>query len=90
MNHCKLTLILLAAVGLSACDTEDKSIDKDVAGDAIITETILDDVEGSEGTISDAMINVEGLDETTDAPKESDDSEDGANSDDDSDKKDSA
>lgn len=86
MNHYKSALILMAALSLAACDKEDKSVGNDPTGDAIVTETVLDDVDSSEGTISDAMINVEGLDESTDAPEES---ENGESSDEDTEKKDS-
>ena len=85
MNHYKSALILMAALSLAACDKEDKSVGNDPTGDAIVTETVLDDVDSSEGTISDAMINVEGLDESTDAPEES---ENGESSDEDTEKKD--
>ena len=75
MKHYKSTLILIAAISLSACTKEDDSTDNDTVGDAVVTETVLDDVDSSEGTISDAMINVEGLDESTDTPEEAEDAE---------------
>ncbi len=75
MKHYKSTLILIAAISLSACTKEDNSTDNDTVGDAVVTETVLDDVDSSEGTISDAMINVEGLDESTDTPEEAEDAE---------------
>ncbi len=75
MKHYKSTLILIAAISLSACTKEDNSTDNDAVGDAVVTETVLDDVDSSEGTISDAMINVEGLDESTDTPEEAEDAE---------------
>lgn len=86
MKFYKSTLILIAAINLSACDKENKSTDNDAIGDAVVTETVLDDVDSSEGTISDAMINVEGLDDSTDTPEEAEDDE---NSENDTEEKDS-
>lgn len=77
MKHYKSALVLIAALGLSACDKQDENIDNDATGETVVTETVLDDVDSSEGTISDAMINVEGLDESTDTPEDADGATDG-------------
>ncbi len=80
MKEYKPALIMIAVLSLSACDTEESSINNNITDDAVVTETVLDDVDSSEGTISDAMINVEGLDESSDTPEiveNSDKSEDG-------------
>jgi len=65
MRPYKWSLLLLAVFTISACDKKvETNTDNDI--DQTVTETVLDDVDSIEGTISDAMINVEDLDESTD------------------------
>lgn len=67
MKKLGITITMLAAFSLSACDDTPNASDGGV--DNAVTETVLDDVDQIEGTISDAMINVEGLDGSTDEPE---------------------
>lgn len=60
--------LLLLLICLSACDKMDTPDDQSANTDNQVTETVLDDVDSIEGTISDAMINVEELDNS--APPE--------------------
>lgn len=57
-----LPAMLLIAACLSACEKTDTPNDQETNADNQVTETVLDDVDAIEGTISDAMINVEELD----------------------------
>lgn len=53
---------LLLMVALTACEKESVQGEQPTNIDNKVTETVLDDVDNIEGTISDAMINVEDLD----------------------------
>lgn len=65
----KLGLALLILVSVSACGGNDSSGDQGNI-DNEVTETVLDDVDQIEGTISDAMINEDGLNNNSAEPVE--------------------
>lgn len=63
----KLGLALFILVSVSACGGNDSSGDQGNI-DNEVTETVLDDVDQIEGTISDAMINEDGLNNNSAEP----------------------
>ena len=55
---------------LTACDTNNSPTAENENIDTVVTETVLDDVDAIDGTISDAMLNVEELGNDAPAPDE--------------------
>lgn len=78
MKKFGLIMVTMAAFSISACD--DTPSENNIS-DNVVTETVLDDVDKIEGTISDAMIHDQELDGSADTPENADQNidEDGAN-----------
>jgi len=67
--------LLLFSLCLSACNNDNANISEETDSDTAVTETVLDNVDKIEGTISDAMINVEDLEENNEDTSEDEDTE---------------